>query len=62
MADVEHENQGVAGRKIAAPTQVWGRIVRGVVGLSGMRRHKLAGTRVLGDNIAGQRTDPLACK
>lgn len=45
VGDVPYENQGDAGRRIATPDTIRGRIVRGIADLSGMRLHDLPQTR-----------------
>src|SRR5579862_326180 len=45
VGDVEYENQGGSGRKIAAPASIRGRIKRGIADLSGLGLHDLPETR-----------------
>jgi CHAT domain-containing protein len=45
VGDVAYENQGGAGRRIAAPDSVRGRVLRGMADLSGMRLQDLPQTR-----------------
>jgi CHAT domain-containing protein/tetratricopeptide (TPR) repeat protein len=45
VGDVAYENQGGAGRRIAAPDSVGGRVLRGMADLSGMRLQDLPQTR-----------------
>jgi CHAT domain-containing protein len=45
VGDVSYENQGGAGRRIAAPETIRGRVLRGVADFSGMRFQDLPQTR-----------------
>jgi CHAT domain-containing protein len=45
VGDVEYENQGGAGRRIAPPASIRGRIERGIADLSGIGLHDLPETR-----------------
>src|SRR5712692_8550255 len=45
VGDVEYENQGGSGRRIAAPASIRGRIERGIADLSGIGLHDLPETR-----------------